>query len=315
VNNTADNISATNVAITTSGPTSSQFAYTRSITGTLGDIPAGTPVSSVVATNATNTNFSGTKTLSAVDLGAGTITYTAGGSSTVSSVVASGTATNLSNTTYNGTFSIYNTTETKFSYLSAATSPPDQLTSSAYGSTTNLTNGYLYNSNSAQILSVVGHNMLTYTTVPVPATLNPHGYTFSTTTTDADPGNGVVRFNNATASSVTYLYIDNVDSAGTTRTSWYSTWDDVGATTYGRVVISQNGSKWEYAVSAAVTAASGYYKIPVTYISGSSLPSAAAVSVTFIPYQHSTVYAPYGSLRKADSTAKLDIRYRSGWLG
>jgi hypothetical protein len=40
-------------------------------------------------------------------------------------------------------------------------------------------------------------------------------YTFSTTTTDSDPGSGLVRLNNATQNAATEIYIDDEDSDGT----------------------------------------------------------------------------------------------------
>ena len=39
-------------------------------------------------------------------------------------------------------------------------------------------------------------------------------YTFSTTTTDSDPGSGIVRFNNATQNAATEIYIDDEDNSG-----------------------------------------------------------------------------------------------------
>ncbi len=56
-------------------------------------------------------------------------------------------------------------------------------------------------------------------------------YNFSTTTTDADPGNGIIRYNNITINSVNTIFIDNVDQLGNTQTTWYSTWDDSTTTT------------------------------------------------------------------------------------
>ena len=39
-------------------------------------------------------------------------------------------------------------------------------------------------------------------------------YTFSTSTTDSDPGQGNLRFNNGTLSSATEMYIDDEDDGG-----------------------------------------------------------------------------------------------------
>ena len=48
-------------------------------------------------------------------------------------------------------------------------------------------------------------------------------YNFSTSTLNADPGNGVVAYSSATISSVTSIYIDNLDQLGNTQTAWYNT--------------------------------------------------------------------------------------------
>lgn len=316
-NKTNDNISATNVTISApGGPTSSEFSYTRSITGTLGDIPANTETSTTV-TNATNALFNGSKTVSAVDIGAGWIEYSAGGAASVTSAVATGTVANLSNTAYNGTYVIGGVTETEFTYLSAADpAPADQETTSAFGQVTNLTNTHLYNEDPVTVVAVPSHNTLTYTTTPVATSLASYPYVFSTTTTDSDPGSGNIRFSTGTASTVSFLYIDNLDSNAVSRTGWYATWDDLGTVARGRIVVTQGANTWQYVLNAGVTAASGYYKIPVTYASGTGLPTnSTAVTVSFIPAQTADVDVPYGEVRKADSVAKLDVRYRSGWLG
>lgn len=108
-------------------------------------------------------------------------------------------------------------------------------------------------------------------------------YTFSTTTTDSDPGNGIFQYNNATIGSVTSIYIDNLDSLGNSQTAWYDTWDD-STTTSNRGTITILGSSAgstivnTFTVTGAVTVASGYYKIPVSYVSG-TLPANTSVCV------------------------------------
>jgi hypothetical protein len=110
-------------------------------------------------------------------------------------------------------------------------------------------------------------------------------YAFSTTTTDADPGAGVLAYNNATIGSVTQIFIDNVDAAGVTQTAWYDTWDDSTNTVRGQLTIVGNlaGSTVVnvFNVTGAVTVASGYYKIPVAYVSGSLPTNAAALAINF----------------------------------
>jgi len=110
-------------------------------------------------------------------------------------------------------------------------------------------------------------------------------YTFSTTITDADPGNGVIRYNNATIGSVTQIFIDNTDSLSNTQTGWYDTWNDsTNTTSEGYLYItsaSSSGTTVNVFNVTAVTVASGYYKIDVDYISGSLASDADILAVNF----------------------------------
>lgn len=315
-NNTNDNISATAVAISTSGPTSSQFSYTKTITGTLGDIPSGTPVSSVVATNTTNALFNGTKVVAVPS--AGTITYTVT-SATVSSRAAVGSVTNKSNSTYNGIYFITGATETEFTYSALTTGNSDQATSASFGSATNLTNKNMYNADSLIVSGSPTYNKITYT--PAPTTYNARPYAFSATTTAGDPGSGTFRLNNGTVASANRIYIDVLDSNGTNRATWIRDWDLSASGVKGRLII-KSGAGLSVTTIFTVTGATtrtgtndtGYFTGVITYVSG-AIPTVGATTITFIPEQNATVITPYGQIRKADSTAKLDVRYRSGWLG
>lgn len=107
-------------------------------------------------------------------------------------------------------------------------------------------------------------------------------YTFSTTTTDADPGNGVVRYNHATIGSVTTIFIDNVDAGAATQTAWYDTWDDNTGGNYGYLYVVNSATSATSVFNVInVTSATGYYKIGVTYISGSLPANNATISVSF----------------------------------
>lgn len=108
-------------------------------------------------------------------------------------------------------------------------------------------------------------------------------YAFSTTTTDADPGNGVFRYNNATIASVTYIYIDNVDAAGVTQTSWYTSLDDSTSTNKGQLIISGATTNLNniFNITGAVINGTGYYKIPVSFVSGTLPTNAASYTIDF----------------------------------
>ena len=98
-------------------------------------------------------------------------------------------------------------------------------------------------------------------------------FKYSDTTADADPGAGLVRFNHGTLSSATIIYIDDADNGATDVSAWVQSFDDVTGTTAnrGRIRVQKASDLtiWHvYRVNAAVTDASGYTKVPVTYIDG-----------------------------------------------
>ena len=96
-------------------------------------------------------------------------------------------------------------------------------------------------------------------------------FQYSTTTTDADPGAGKFRLNNATISSATEMYIDDLEFNGTDVSAWVQSWDDVTGndTNRGRIRISKANTldTWMvFKVTGAITDASGYSKISLVYI-------------------------------------------------
>lgn len=107
---------------------------------------------------------------------------------------------------------------------------------------------------------------------------------YSTTTTDSDPGSGFIRFNNTSLNSATLLYID--DSDGTNDISaWVATWDDSNSATAGYLTIAGNPNTSSPLVIYKVTGltdATGYTKVNVTYVAGTtSISNNAEVSVSF----------------------------------
>ena len=96
-------------------------------------------------------------------------------------------------------------------------------------------------------------------------------FQYSTTTTDADPGAGFFRLNNATISSATEMYVDDLEFHGTDVSAWVQSWDDVTGndTNRGRIRISKVDvlDTWMvFKVTGAITDASGYSKITISYI-------------------------------------------------
>ena len=111
--------------------------------------------------------------------------------------------------------------------------------------------------------------------------------TWSSSTSDADPGAGKIAFNNGTVSSVSILYLDDADDASADISGFVQSWDDVSnSTARGYVTVTKEGTPSTYAtfkVSGAVTDASGYTKVPVTHIvSNGTFSNTDGVGVQFV---------------------------------
>jgi hypothetical protein len=111
-------------------------------------------------------------------------------------------------------------------------------------------------------------------------------YTFSTsTTTNADPGSGYVRFNNATLSSVTEIAIDDNDANGADLSAYVLTWDDVGSTDRGTLIIQNRTAPANvviFTIAGASTDESGYTRLAVTYVThAGSFSANAPLGVTY----------------------------------
>ena len=92
---------------------------------------------------------------------------------------------------------------------------------------------------------------------------------WETTTTDTDQGAGKVWTNNATLSSATILYFDDVEAGGVSINAVIDSLDDPTATNSATVYIQEagNGSAGVlFQVSGAVTSASTYSKVAVTHL-------------------------------------------------
>lgn len=111
--------------------------------------------------------------------------------------------------------------------------------------------------------------------------------TFSTGTTDSDPGNGLLKFNNASPASTTTIYADNLDRNGTSITAWLDSFDDSTNTALrGTIKIVQVSDPTKFAifnVTGAVVDGTGYRKIPVAYVLHSSaFTNAAVLAIEFV---------------------------------
>lgn len=109
---------------------------------------------------------------------------------------------------------------------------------------------------------------------------------FDTTTSDADPGSGNVRFNNATFGSITQIFFDNNERNGASVATWLDAFDDSTTTALrGFLVIVKVTDTTVFrifSVTGAVVDGSGYRKVPVSpIVSNGALATSDRVSVLF----------------------------------
>lgn len=97
-------------------------------------------------------------------------------------------------------------------------------------------------------------------------------FTYSTTTTDADPGAGTFRFSSASyATAGTYtMYVDLAEFGATDVTAWLDSLDDRSGSVKGRirVVSIADPTKWVVFNLTGWTTATGYRKLTVAYVAG-----------------------------------------------
>ena len=102
-------------------------------------------------------------------------------------------------------------------------------------------------------------------------------YLFSASTTASDPGAGYFRLNNATLSSVTAIYVDNLDNLGVDVSSWLDNFDASSNPTTKGVLTIRGIDSTECWLSVDVTAvadSTGYRTLTAAYIGGSGTWSA-----------------------------------------
>ena len=93
--------------------------------------------------------------------------------------------------------------------------------------------------------------------------------TWESTTTDTDQGAGKVWANNATLSSATVLYFDDVENNGVSINAFVDSLDNPTATNSATIYIAEGGTGGAgvvFQVSGAVTSASTYSKVAVTHV-------------------------------------------------
>ena len=97
-------------------------------------------------------------------------------------------------------------------------------------------------------------------------------YTFSTTTTDADPGAGILRLGSATQNAATVIRSDLVGSDGTTFTDLIDSFDDSTSTVKGQIILmnAADATKWLVFNLSSIASPSGYKNITVENVASSA---------------------------------------------
>lgn len=97
-------------------------------------------------------------------------------------------------------------------------------------------------------------------------------YKFSDTTTDADPGAGYFRLNNADPALATAIYIDNLNANGGAMGDIIDKWDDSTSLVKGTFIAQGVTDKTiirAYSITGSVVDGTGYRKLTGTYDGGS----------------------------------------------
>ena len=95
-------------------------------------------------------------------------------------------------------------------------------------------------------------------------------YTFSTTTSMADPGAGTLRYNHGTVASVSAIALDDTtaDTGNPDIEAWIASWDDSTSTVKGWLRLVEPGTPANYAVFhiTGLTNNSGWVQLAVTHV-------------------------------------------------
>lgn len=132
-------------------------------------------------------------------------------------------------------------------------------------------------------------------------------YRYSTTTTNADPGSGYFRLNSTTSSAVTRIYISNLDLNGLSQTGWFDVFDDSTSTIKGYIQLVSSQGFRTYYVNGTVTANTGYYSIPVTWVNSGGVHFNNAV--------HYIVFTRTGDMGAVGPTGAIGPQGPAGPMG
>ena len=146
-------------------------------------------------------------------------------------------------------------------------------------------------------------------------------YIFSSSVTDADPGVGQVKLNNADTTLTTFIFIDSQSISPATAQKFFI--DDYQSPMGGQVRIRNVDNIDDFAtfkITGNVIEESGYFKIPVSYLEGpsSSFSNGESVVTVFEPQLSEPDILPhlasYTLIPKTEfDNFKLDIGIDSYW--
>jgi len=113
-----------------------------------------------------------------------------------------------------------------------------------------------------------------------------HKYTWSNSTSMADPGTGALRYNHGTASSVSAIAIDDTtaDTGNPDINAFIATWDDSTSTVKGQLQIKKVGTPATFAIFniTGLTDNSGWAQIAVAHVSSSgTLSNSDEIRISF----------------------------------
>jgi hypothetical protein len=109
-------------------------------------------------------------------------------------------------------------------------------------------------------------------------------YTFSTSTTNTNPGTGTIAFDNLTLSSATALYINEADDLAVSVYNYLQTIDDSTSAIKGHFTVTRKSDNAFalFSIIGSHTHGSNYFNVPIGYLSGvTSFNNLDNIIVTF----------------------------------
>lgn len=135
-------------------------------------------------------------------------------------------------------------------------------------------------------------------------------YILSSSTSAAVPGDGYMRFNNATPSSATYIYLDDQDRAGVDVGTLMTAINSMGKSGDRGLICVRDGTHEMIArISGDTVDSGGYWRIPITVLVASDFAASSEYSLTVMgrgadgAAGGGNVYTPTGSPTKTGNIA------------